>query len=383
MEDDWDLYAVVRGCSAASASTSTSTAAAATTTASCSRDTQLSSSSQSQDDQFQFFSDPFEPRRSQSNEDLQDLFRPFFFPESQQISPQNTPVSPHSVLGGLQDLYPPPPLLPQHQSQQQPQEKQEKQKQNHVDFETTGGPNSTGDTPTPRSKRRKSQLKRVCQVPAEGLSADSWSWRKYGQKPIKGSPFPRGYYKCSTSKGCLARKQVERNRSDPVMFIVTYTGEHNHPMPTHRNSLAGIPRQKSVTTETVTTTGDTTKPSSPLSPVSEKTESREDVLMEDDEEDEDDVIGGVSDTAIGDDFFEGLEEFTDPGSLPGNVTILLDVPVKVPHYVLLSLVRDIGADWGIDYELELGFTVDLPIVGNFTISVTRKGEIKLPCLSDL
>lgn len=37
---------------------------------------------------------------------------------------------------------------------------------------------------------------------------------------------------------------MERNRSDPAMFIVTYTGEHNHPAPTHKNSLAGSTRHK-------------------------------------------------------------------------------------------------------------------------------------------
>lgn len=42
----------------------------------------------------------------------------------------------------------------------------------------------------------------------------------------------------------MARKQVERNRSNPAIFIVTYTAEHNHPAPTHRNSLAGSTRQK-------------------------------------------------------------------------------------------------------------------------------------------
>ncbi|CAN1314551.1 WRKY transcription factor 22 [Linum perenne] len=73
----------------------------------------------------------------------------------------------------------------------------------------------------PRSKRRKNQVKKVCQVPAEAISSDVWAWRKYEQKSIKGSPYPRGYYRCSTSKSCMARKQVEWNRSDPGMFIVT------------------------------------------------------------------------------------------------------------------------------------------------------------------
>ncbi|PSS03994.1 Desiccation protectant protein like [Actinidia chinensis var. chinensis] len=72
----------------------------------------------------------------------------------------------------------------------------------------------------------------------------------------------------------------------------------------------------------------------------------------------------------------------DPGSLTGNETTLLDVPLKVPHSVLVSLVRDIGRDWDIDYELELGLTIDLPLVGDFTIPLSTKGEIKLPTLSD-
>lgn len=37
---------------------------------------------------------------------------------------------------------------------------------------------------------------------------------------------------------------MERSRTDPGMFVITYTGEHNHPQPTHRNSLAGSIRQK-------------------------------------------------------------------------------------------------------------------------------------------
>ncbi|URE04181.1 WRKY [Musa troglodytarum] len=49
----------------------------------------------------------------------------------------------------------------------------------------------------------------------------------------------RGYYRCSSSKGCSARKQVERCRTDPNMLVITYTSEHNHPWPTQRNALAG------------------------------------------------------------------------------------------------------------------------------------------------
>lgn len=87
--------------------------------------------------------------------------------------------------------------------------------------------------------------------------SDSWSWRKYGQKPIKGSPYPRcvlgfrvcerelwflvrswpcrSYYRCSSCKGCPARKQVECSRLDPTKLIVTYSFDHNHLCPLPRN----------------------------------------------------------------------------------------------------------------------------------------------------
>ncbi|MCO5582516.1 hypothetical protein L7F22_036413 [Adiantum nelumboides] len=83
------------------------------------------------------------------------------------------------------------------------------------------------------SKRRKSRVRHVIKVPAMSnkladIPPDDYSWRKYGQKPIKGSPYPRGYYKCSTLKGCPARKHVERARDEPTMLIVTYEGDHNH-----------------------------------------------------------------------------------------------------------------------------------------------------------
>lgn len=124
----------------------------------------------------------------------------------------------------------------------------------------------------------------------------------------------------------MARKQVERNRSDPGMFIVTYTAEHNHPAPTHRNSLAGSTRQKPATTPPPAGSGDQAKPdpkqpacSSSSSPDDEAvaqstiTESKEEKeeLLADDEEDDD---LGVSDMIVSDDFFVGFEELDSPSA---------------------------------------------------------------------
>ncbi|KAL2613806.1 hypothetical protein R1flu_025498 [Riccia fluitans] len=126
--------------------------------------------------------------------------------------------------------------------------KQQQQLEDSLDYGSPGSLGSKGP------KRRKNQQKRIVCVPvaassrptSEGMPSDMWAWRKYGQKPIKGSPFPRGYYRCSSSKGCSARKQVERSRTDPSMLIITYTAEHNHPWPSHRNALAGSSRMSSL-----------------------------------------------------------------------------------------------------------------------------------------
>ncbi|PIA27157.1 hypothetical protein AQUCO_08300093v1 [Aquilegia coerulea] len=83
------------------------------------------------------------------------------------------------------------------------------------------------------SKRRKRGVKKVVKIPLISLKmaeipSDDFSWRKYGQKSIQGSPHPRGYYRCSSVKNCPARKQVERASDEGKMLIVTYEGEHNH-----------------------------------------------------------------------------------------------------------------------------------------------------------
>ncbi|XP_038902581.1 probable WRKY transcription factor 56 [Benincasa hispida] len=59
---------------------------------------------------------------------------------------------------------------------------------------------------------------------------DGYRWRKYGQKAVKNSPFPRSYYKC-TSQNCSVKKRVERSSEDPCFVITTYEGKHNHYCP--------------------------------------------------------------------------------------------------------------------------------------------------------
>ncbi|KAL2473186.1 putative WRKY transcription factor 2 [Forsythia ovata] len=66
---------------------------------------------------------------------------------------------------------------------------------------------------------------------------DGYNWRKYGQKQVKGSEYPRSYYKC-THANCPVKKKVERSHEGHITEII-YKGEHNHPKPplNHRSAL--------------------------------------------------------------------------------------------------------------------------------------------------
>lgn len=58
---------------------------------------------------------------------------------------------------------------------------------------------------------------------------DGYNWRKYGQKQVKGSEYPRSYYKC-TYPNCPVKKIVERSLDGQVTHII-YKGQHNHSQP--------------------------------------------------------------------------------------------------------------------------------------------------------
>ncbi|KAJ7523275.1 hypothetical protein O6H91_18G044900 [Diphasiastrum complanatum] len=56
---------------------------------------------------------------------------------------------------------------------------------------------------------------------------DGYRWRKYGQKAVKNSPYPRSYYRC-TNIDCSVKKKVERSAQDAGLVITTYEGVHSH-----------------------------------------------------------------------------------------------------------------------------------------------------------
>uniref|UniRef100_A0ACD5WH75 Uncharacterized protein n=1 Tax=Avena sativa TaxID=4498 RepID=A0ACD5WH75_AVESA len=71
--------------------------------------------------------------------------------------------------------------------------------------------------------------------------SDGYQWRKYGQKRIIRTSFPRCYYRCAyhRERGCRATKQVQEQHSngDPRMYLVIYGHEHT----CHHTSPAAEP----------------------------------------------------------------------------------------------------------------------------------------------
>ncbi|XP_056699347.1 probable WRKY transcription factor 20 isoform X2 [Spinacia oleracea] len=82
--------------------------------------------------------------------------------------------------------------------------------------------NNEGQTPPSEQKGLGSQV-------SERTSDDGYNWRKYGQKLVKGSEFPRSYYKC-THPNCEVKKLFERSPDGTITEII-YKGQHDHPKP--------------------------------------------------------------------------------------------------------------------------------------------------------
>ncbi|KAK9077982.1 hypothetical protein SSX86_002039 [Deinandra increscens subsp. villosa] len=101
-----------------------------------------------------------------------------------------------------------------------------------------------------RTRRRKNEAdRRTIRMPVPRMGntevppEDGYTWRKYGQKEILGSRFPRGYYRCTHQKlyNCPAKKQVQRLDNDPYTLEVTYRGDHTCTMSSTAPSMPPPP----------------------------------------------------------------------------------------------------------------------------------------------
>ncbi|KAL4562660.1 hypothetical protein LXL04_026688 [Taraxacum kok-saghyz] len=71
----------------------------------------------------------------------------------------------------------------------------------------------------------------------------------------------------------------------------------------------------------------------------------------------------------------------DPGSLKGDEDTMLNIDMKVPHNILVTLVKDIAKDWDIDYELKIILVVDLPLIATYPPTSDNTHHHHHPALS--
>ncbi|XP_011000390.1 PREDICTED: probable WRKY transcription factor 2 isoform X2 [Populus euphratica] len=106
-------------------------------------------------------------------------------------------------------------------------------------FDTVGG-NTEHSSPLAEQQDEEGDQRASGDSMAAGgtPSEDGYNWRKYGQKQVKGSEYPRSYYKC-THPNCPVKKKVERSHEGHITEII-YKGAHNHPKPPpNRRSATG------------------------------------------------------------------------------------------------------------------------------------------------
>ncbi|CAI9259899.1 unnamed protein product [Lactuca saligna] len=146
----------------------------------------------------------------------------------EEINPTTSPVPVHSQAGSVEnvrDVSISNPLVSTSSSEDRPESSAAS-----GDAASGGQPPSsdTGGKVKKKGPKRIRQQRFAFMTKSEiDHLEDGYRWRKYGQKAVKNSPFPRSYYRCTNSK-CTVKKRVERSSTDPTTVITTYEGQHCH-----------------------------------------------------------------------------------------------------------------------------------------------------------
>ncbi|KAH9307997.1 hypothetical protein KI387_035908 [Taxus chinensis] len=94
-------------------------------------------------------------------------------------------------------------------------------------------------------------------------------------------------------------------------------------------------------------------------------------------------IGGIAYRLRSADKVIASGNIADPGSIMANDKTRFNIPMKVPYNFIITLMKDLGKDGDLDYEWEVGLTMHIPIVGKFTLPISKEGALKMPTLSDI
>nr|GEU61493.1 probable WRKY transcription factor 70 [Tanacetum cinerariifolium] len=102
-------------------------------------------------------------------------------------------------------------------------------------------------TPLVLVKQGRGQYKRKTgdtRIEVSNASEDCFQWRKYGQKAILNSKFPRCYYRCTymPDQGCKAKKHVQQLENESNKFRITYFGRHTCKISPHNDNT--VPRHE-------------------------------------------------------------------------------------------------------------------------------------------
>ncbi|XP_057463760.1 WRKY DNA-binding transcription factor 70-like isoform X1 [Actinidia eriantha] len=97
-----------------------------------------------------------------------------------------------------------------------------------VDQIDSGESRQTQTMTARRGCHQRSRKPSDSRVNVSASMEDGYGWRKYGQKGILNSKFPRSYYRCTHKHDqcCKATKQVQTIQEDPPMYQTTYFGHH-------------------------------------------------------------------------------------------------------------------------------------------------------------